>query len=199
MHVATPSDEMSATLSDVLAFIDSCESSDSEPSLDESMSSDGDSGSSLLLDGSPNQPTDGLATGQSNTQHERQAKAKQPRGAHVPQSTKFQREKKREVLELRQHVAELNARFLHLQRTRRDPGTLDTGRGTADSPRQRRGVMSVWEDLAAVQNQERQRAERTNKELKTILARQRKVSHSFRKLLRKKNMLDVRAASIVSL
>ncbi|RLN72561.1 hypothetical protein BBJ28_00004448 [Nothophytophthora sp. Chile5] len=125
----------------------------------------------------------------------RQENRRSPSPALEPQSTNFQRERTKEALVLRQQVAELNAHLLQLRCTRRESDTLYAGSGTVNSSRQWRGIVSVWEDLAVVQNQERQRAEITNKELKMILARQRKVCRSFRKLIREKNLFDVRAAS----
>lgn len=177
-----------SSLSDVFAFIETFDNSDSESSLADVASSDGDSGSVSspdLVHNAESVPSRSIPTTfRSNST--KKAKTRLP--GQVPQSTKFQRERRDQVLGLRQQVLELSARLEQLQHTRRRPTTVME---VVQGPLKPKGFVSVWEDLAIVQYQERQRSEQTNQELKTMLARQRKLERSVCKLLGRKDALKV--------
>jgi len=157
-----------ASLSDVFAFIDKLDSSDTESSL--------------------------VAVSVHAASVKRSSKkTRKPRlPGQVPQSTEFQRKKRDQVLALRQQVLELLARLEQLQRTRRQPTTTAEA---VHGPQRPKDAVSVWEHLAIVQCRERQRSETTNRELKVILARQRKLERSVSKLLGRKDALEVRVSA----
>ncbi|ETN19051.1 hypothetical protein PPTG_04468 [Phytophthora nicotianae INRA-310] len=171
-----------SVLSEVFAFIETFNSSDSESTS--SVAYETSSGDSNTIP-SPVLLESALSSFAPVTSSQRKKKAK--RLGTIPQSTKFQRLQRSQVLALRQQVLELTARLEQLQRTRRDAtNTAEIVHG----PKKPKEFLSVWEDLAIVQCQERQRSEQTNRELKVILARQRKLEQSVCKLLGRKDTLE---------
>ncbi|KAJ8522431.1 hypothetical protein ON010_g17701 [Phytophthora cinnamomi] len=192
------SEETDPALADVFTFFDSLDS-DSDSSLVDIISTDGESGLAEITS------TDGESSSvstpsvyamaepepsppyQVTTSSKARKKRKPRQPGQVPQSTKFQRQKRDQVLALRQQVLELAARLKQLQRTRRQS---ETTKKSVEGPRKPNAFMTVWEDLAILQCQERQRSEQTNKELKAILARQRKLGQSICKVLGKKDALE---------
>lgn len=191
-------EETDAALADVFSFFDSLHS-DSDSSLTDIISTDEDLSLADITstDGDLSAVSSPLEPGASSPSHEPSAPSKSSRKkrkprlpGQVPQSTKFQRQKRDEVLTLRQEVLELTARLKQLQRTRRHPATA---LNRVQGPQKPSAFVSVWEDLAILQCQERQQSEKTNQELKTILARQRRLGRSIYKLLGKKDALEVRS------
>ncbi|KAL4106830.1 hypothetical protein PRIC1_004869 [Phytophthora ramorum] len=173
-------------LSDVFEFIDDFNSSDSE-----STSTD-DPHSLVTWDAfaqsEPARTRSTLVPSTPSSVHSTAGRKKRRMRlpGEVPQSTKFQRDKRDQVLALRQQVLELSMRLEQLQRTRRYP----TAKKEVEGPPKPRMLVSVWEDLAILQSQERQRSEQTNRELKAILARQRGLELAVCKLLGKKDALE---------
>ncbi|KAK1948348.1 hypothetical protein P3T76_000638 [Phytophthora citrophthora] len=102
----------------------------------------------------------------------------------VPYTTDLQRRKRRELLALRQEAKRLNALLVPLLQRRQDnwSNALDVA-GEASN---------WWRSLASIECEERHRAEKTNQELKGILADQEKVGAAFRKLLEKQNPFEGR-------
>jgi hypothetical protein len=177
-----------ASLSDVFAFIDKLDSSDTESSLTDVTSNDGDSSSMA----SPELRLVAVSVHAASVKRSSKKTRKPRLPGQVPQSTEFQRKKRDQVLALRQQVLELLARLEQLQRTRRQPTTTAEA---VHGPQRPKDAVSVWEHLAIVQCRERQRSETTNRELKVILARQRKLERSVSKLLGRKDALEVRVSA----
>lgn len=123
-------------------------------------------------------------------------------------STELQRRKRAELIELREEVGQLEAHLDHLRRmhlARSDGETTgficsgaSVGQNIAalsqasdESTVASTEASSVWQQLAMVQARGRQRAELTNKKLKTILNNQQKLNRAFRTLLGKRSILQV--------
>ncbi|KAL3673676.1 hypothetical protein V7S43_001374 [Phytophthora oleae] len=102
----------------------------------------------------------------------------------VPYTTELQRRKRRELLTLRLEEQRLNALLVPLLQRRQDHWTSAlnvTGKAS-----------NGWRSLASIECAERHRAERTNRELKAILADQEKIVTAIRKLLGKQNTFEGR-------
>ncbi|OWZ22034.1 hypothetical protein PHMEG_0003325 [Phytophthora megakarya] len=175
-----------STLSDVFEFIDTFDSSDGESTSADIASTDGDTNTASSPDSYNHDKATPKRSAVSTTSTKRSKKKRKPRQpGQEPQSTKFQREQRGQVLALRRQVLELTTRLTQLQRTRRDPTTEQI-----IGPQKTKSVVSVWENFAIIQCQERQRSEQTNRELKTMLVRQRKLERSICKLLGRKDALE---------
>ncbi|KAG1703156.1 hypothetical protein DVH05_008068 [Phytophthora capsici] len=102
----------------------------------------------------------------------------------VKYTTELQRRKRKELLTLRQEAQRLNTLLVPLLQRRQDhwASALDvTG-----------GVSNGWRSLASIECEERRRAERTNGELKAILADQEKIRTAIQRLLRRQSTFEGR-------
>jgi hypothetical protein len=100
----------------------------------------------------------------------------------VMYTTSLQRRKKAELEHLREEAQQLNDQLEELQRSRLGRiGLL---------PTQEKNI-SAWRGLAMIESEGRERAERTNRKLKLIMANQMAVRSSFQKLLGRKNAFEV--------
>ncbi|KUF77297.1 hypothetical protein AM587_10002156 [Phytophthora nicotianae] len=108
--------------------------------------------------------------------------------ARVSYSTELQRRKRNEALALRTQVKELKARLAQLKRKRQahPKNALALSSGT-----HREGTIR-WRSIAVMACEVRQLAERSNRELKTIVESQDKVRASILRLLAKTNAICVR-------
>ncbi|KAG7401940.1 hypothetical protein PHYBOEH_009520 [Phytophthora boehmeriae] len=111
---------------------------------------------------------------------DKRSKARRTVGA-VPYSTDLQRRKKSELKELRKEAQQLNARLVHLQLQRHNRFTTAASKGSHG-----------WQSLAAIECEERQRAERCNRQLKLVMADMEKVHASFNRLLGRPEALQGR-------
>ncbi|KAG6609383.1 uncharacterized protein IUM83_00389 [Phytophthora cinnamomi] len=102
----------------------------------------------------------------------------------VPYTTELQRRKRSELLTLRQEAEALNRRLALLQQLRHDRLALAVN--ATD------GGGSAWQGLAAIECEERKRAERTNRELKVILETQQKTVAAICKVLGKRRVFEGR-------
>ncbi|KAL3673019.1 hypothetical protein V7S43_002316 [Phytophthora oleae] len=172
-----------SSLLDVFAFIETFDS-DSELTVNTTSSEDDSSPpGQLSLTESDDIQSTSIDSARKTATRKKKRKARQP--GQVAQSTRFQREKRDLILALRQQVIELTAKVKLLQRTRQPINSQ-----AVQGPQKPKGLSSVWEDLAILQYQERQRSEQTNRDLKAMLARQRKLEQSISKLLGRKDVLE---------
>lgn len=111
-------------------------------------------------------------------------------------STEVQRRKRAEIKALREEVMALQAHVVFLKRSR-------YGSAPANDPApaaalvvklKADAVRSLWQDRALFHSRERQRAEHTNRKLKSILASQQKLNETFRALVSKRSILQVSSA-----
>ncbi|KAG2789765.1 hypothetical protein PC129_g8837 [Phytophthora cactorum] len=101
----------------------------------------------------------------------------------VRYTTSLQRRKKAELKALREEAQQLNAHLQRLLLSRlTQMGMVPAIAPQAQSP-------SVWRSLAIIESEGRERAERTNRELKAVMANQVKVYASIRKILGRHDLL----------
>ncbi|KAG6613748.1 uncharacterized protein IUM83_18521 [Phytophthora cinnamomi] len=165
-----------STLSEVLTFLDGIDTAESDSS---SIASLGESDASVSSHGvtTPLQP------------QLRQSKLKEDRrrkDGPVRYTTSLQRRKKAELKSLREEARKLNAQLEKLQLSRLNH--IGIAPDTAQQPQN--GHLSVWRSLATIESEGRERAERTNRELKAIMANQLRVHASIQKLLGRSNVLE---------
>ncbi|RLN83840.1 hypothetical protein BBJ28_00017730 [Nothophytophthora sp. Chile5] len=184
MSSSTTTDEAPAMLSEMLELLESIDGSESDLSVGESSVAESDTNSSLVqpvrVKGeTPKASTPVVRRGRpSKAQQKLSATNKEGKlRSPVPYSTDLQRRKRAELRVLRQEAQELNAQLALLQSTRH----YRIGAETTHQPEQ--SDLSGWRSLAMIEYEERQRAERTNRKLKAIMANQLEVHASIRKLL----------------
>ncbi|EGZ08577.1 hypothetical protein PHYSODRAFT_318611 [Phytophthora sojae] len=112
-------------------------------------------------------------------------KDRRRKGGPVRYTTSLQRRKKAELRSLREEAQRLNAQLEKLQLSRLS--RIGVGPAMTDP---QSGHSSVWCSLAMIESEGRERAERTNRALKAIMANQLQVHASICKLLRRSNVLE---------
>ncbi|KAG1692508.1 hypothetical protein DVH05_025260 [Phytophthora capsici] len=152
-----PLDDLDPTLSDVLAFIDTFSSPNSD------LSSSASSSSSSYDPISPTTPSD--------------VPSKRKK-SHAAASRRFQQKKKAELLALRVQVTVLQKRLKELEDNATRIGPLP---GLDET--QKRNLVTVWTRRAELEKQLRLVAEAQNRQLKTVLARQTQAAKVVRTLL----------------
>ncbi|KUF91727.1 hypothetical protein AM588_10003273 [Phytophthora nicotianae] len=175
-------DDASTIIGDVMEFVDTMHSGDSNPSATESLGSESDS-----IDDASHVAM--VRTAPEPQHMSAQQKAKKPdrrKQGPVPYTTGLQRRKRIELLTLRQEAQRLNELLAQLQQRRHEHLAI-----AADSTTGIEGS-NGWRSLAAIECEGREQAERTNRELKVILANQQKTGEAIRKILRKRGVLEIR-------
>ncbi|ETL84483.1 hypothetical protein L917_15732 [Phytophthora nicotianae] len=175
-------DDASTIIGDVMEFVDTMHSGDSNPSATESLGSESDS-----IDDASHVAM--VRTAPEPQHMSAQQKAKKPdrrKQGPVPYTTGLQRRKRIELLTLRQEAQRLNELLAQLQQRRHEHLAI-----AADSTTGIEGS-NGWRSLAAIECEGREQAERTNRELKVILANQQKTGEAIRKILRKRGVLEGR-------
>ncbi|KAG7376408.1 hypothetical protein PHYPSEUDO_013586 [Phytophthora pseudosyringae] len=159
------------TLSEVLTLLDAVDSNESDSSSAASFDVESEVGLDAVPKVSQQQP-------QLKTKKDRRQKE-----GPVRYTTNLQRRKKAELKALREEAHRLNTQLEHLQLARLSHIGLVPVFSPQDSN------PSVWRSLAMIESEARERAERTNRELKSIMANQIMVNSSIRKILGRSNLL----------
>ncbi|KAL3670591.1 hypothetical protein V7S43_003784 [Phytophthora oleae] len=155
------------TLTEVLSFLDAIDSNESDSS---SATSESKFGLNTVAEASLQQQP------QLKTKKDRRRKE-----GPVRYTTSLQRRKKAEVKALMEEAQQLNAQLQQLQLSRLS--RIGMAPSAERNP-------SVWRSLAMIESEGRERAERTNRELKAIMANQIRANASFRKILGRRNLLE---------
>ncbi|ETN19837.1 hypothetical protein PPTG_02973 [Phytophthora nicotianae INRA-310] len=155
-------------VTEVLTLLDAIDSNESDSSSATSFV-ESEHGSDGVPNSLPRQP---------------QLKAKKDRRRKegpVRYTTSLQRRKKAELNALREEAQQLNAQLDRLVRSR----ISRIGMVSTQNPNP-----NTWRSLAMIESEGRERAERTNRELKAIMANQVKVYASIRKILGRNDLLQ---------
>ncbi|KAL4088259.1 hypothetical protein PRIC1_012683 [Phytophthora ramorum] len=173
--VPTKMDE-ATTLSEVLTMLDAIDSSESDASSSTSLESE--ISFKAVSNVSPPQ--------QAQLKTPKTKKDRRRKEGPVRYTTSLQRRKKTELKCLREESQQLNAQLEQLRLSRlRHLGMLPT----LTAPTHNSGP-STWRSLVMIESEGRERAERINRELKLIMAKQLSVCASIRKVLGRSNVLE---------
>ncbi|KAG7376037.1 hypothetical protein PHYPSEUDO_014566 [Phytophthora pseudosyringae] len=92
-------------------------------------------------------------------------------------------QERRELLYLREKVADMQQKLQALQKTRVPMITAAEGKGTKQQQQQEEEAPAVWKEMASHQLEQRLKSERENRQLKMVLEGQIKIAKSLEKLL----------------